>query len=64
MRFWSVLGSLPLMGSSVLGWSHLMARWIDSTLLSIISIHRIQKYIHDWANWGRYGTAVVQGNAG
>ena len=28
MRGWSVLGSVPLMGSGVFGWSLLMARWI------------------------------------
>ena len=30
IRGWSVLGSVPLMGSGVFGWSLLMARWIDS----------------------------------
>ena len=33
MRGWSVLGSVLLMGSGVLGWSLLMARWIDSKLM-------------------------------
>ena len=32
MRGWLVLGSVPLMGSGVFGWSLLMARWIDSKL--------------------------------
>ena len=33
----SVLGSVSLMDSGVFGWSLLMARWIDSKLVCIIS---------------------------
>ena len=51
MRGWSVLGSVPLMGFGVFGWSLLMARWIDSMLLCIFSLHRILliKDRHNWA---------------
>ena len=47
MRGWSVLGSVLLMGSGALVWSLLiMARWIGSKLLCIISLHRILKDRH------------------
>ena len=49
MRGWSVLGRVPLMGSGVFGRSLLMARWIDSKLLCIISLHGILNDRHNWA---------------
>ena len=33
MRGWSVLGSLPFMGTGIFSWSLLMARWIGSKLV-------------------------------
>ena len=36
MRGWSVLGSVPLMGSGVFNWSLLMARWIDWTAYALL----------------------------
>ena len=53
MRGWSVLGSVPLMGSGVFGWSLLMACWKDSKLLCITSLRRILKDRHKWAKQGR-----------
>ena len=35
MRGWSVLGSVPVMGSVVFDWSLLMARWIDSKVCAL-----------------------------
>ena len=37
MRGWSVLGSVPLMGPGVFGWSLLMARWLGSKLMHYFS---------------------------
>ena len=54
MRCWSVLGSVPLMGSGVFGWSLLMARWIDSKFLCIISLNML-KDRHNRARQGRAG---------
>ena len=39
MRGWSVLGSVPLMGSVALVWSLLMARWIDSKAYALFPPH-------------------------
>ena len=39
MRDWSVLGSVPLVGSGVFGWSLLMARWIGSKLMHNFHLH-------------------------
>ena len=43
MRGWSVLGSVPLMGTGVFGWSLLMARWLDKKMLCINPLNRMLK---------------------
>ena len=45
MRGWSALGSVPLMGSGVFGWSLLMARWIDSKAYALFPYIYTSKYI-------------------
>ena len=60
MRGWSVLRSVPLMGSGVIGWSLLMARWRDSRLIYLIIALNSARKRTDKTGQGRAGQGRVR----